>query len=169
MGFDPLVSPASTAEGPAMLRARLNEDLKTALKAKDQVAVSTIRLILAALKDRDIAAREKGNCDGIANEEILELLQKMVRQRDESIETYRKAGRNELADREAGEIEVIRRFLPKPLDAAEMESAIEAAIEEAEASTIKDMGKVIGALKQRYAGRMDFGKASQLVKQRLVS
>ncbi len=152
-----------------MLRARLSEDLKTSLKSKDQVATATIRLILAALKDRDIAARDKGNCDGIAEEEILELLQKMVRQRRESIETYRNAGRDELAEREAGEIEVIQRFLPKPLDEAEMKTAIESAIEEAEASTIKDMGKVISALKQRYAGRMDFGKASQLVKQRLVS
>ena len=152
-----------------MLRARLSEDLKTSLKSKDQVATATIRLILAALKDRDIAARDKGNCDGIADEEILELLQKMVRQRRESIETYRNAGRDELAEREAGEIEVIQRFLPKPLDEAEMKTAIESAIEEAEASTIKDMGKVISALKQRYAGRMDFGKASQLVKQRLVS
>lgn len=152
-----------------MLRARLSEDLKTSLKSKDQVATATIRLILAALKDRDIAARDKGNCDGIAEEEILELLQKMVRQRRESIETYRQAGRDELAEREAGEIEVIQRFLPKPLDEAEMTTAIEAAIQETEASTIKDMGKVIGALKQRYAGRMDFGKASQLVKQRLVS
>lgn len=152
-----------------MLRARLSEDLKTSLKSKDQVATATIRLILAALKDRDIAARDKGNCDGIADEEILELLQKMVRQRRESIETFRQAGRDELAEREAGEIEVIQRFLPKPLDESEMKTAIEAAIQETEASTIKDMGKVIGSLKQRYAGRMDFGKASQLVKQRLVS
>ena len=140
LGFDPLVSPASTSEGPSMLRARLSEDLKTSLKSKDQVATATIRLILAALKDRDIAARDKGNCDGIAEEEILELLQKMVRQRRESIETYRNAGRDELAEREAGEIEVIQRFLPKPLDEAEMKTAIESAIEEAEASTIKDMG-----------------------------
>ena len=151
-----------------MLRARLNEDLKLALKAKDQIAVSTLRLILAALKDRDIAARGKGNADGVAEDEILELLQKMVRQRRESIEAYQKAGRTELAEREAGEIEVITRFLPKPLEDSEVKTAVDEAIEEVKASSIKDMGKVIGSLKQRYPGRMDFAKASQLVKQRLA-
>lgn len=151
-----------------MLRARLNEDLKHALKGKDQIAVSTLRLILAALKDRDIAARGKGNCDGVGEDEILELLQKMVRQRRDSIAAYEKAERQELADREASEIEVIERFLPQPLDDTEIESAVEAAIVEIEANSIKDMGKVIGTLKQRYAGRMDFAKASQMVKQRLV-
>ena len=151
-----------------MLRARLNEDLKLALKAKDKIAVSTLRLILAALKDRDIAARSKGNSEGVAEDEILELLQKMVRQRRESIEAYEKAGRSELAEREAGEIEVIKRFLPKPLEDSEVKTAVDQAIEELEASSIKDMGKVIGSLKQRYPGRMDFAKASQIVKQRLV-
>jgi len=151
-----------------MLRARLNEDLKVALKAKDQIAVSTLRLILAALKDRDIAARGKGNSDGVAEDEILDLLQKMVRQRRESIEAYEQAGRQELAEREASEIEVIKRFLPKPLEDSEVQNAVEQAIEELEASSIKDMGKVIGSLKQRYPGRMDFAKASQMVKQRLA-
>ena len=151
-----------------MLRARLNEDLKVAVKAKDQIAVSTLRLILAALKDRDIAARGKGNADGVSEEEILELLQKMVRQRRESIEAYEQAGRQELAEREAGEIEVIKRFLPTPLKDSEVESAVEQAIVEVEASSIKDMGRVISSLKERYAGRMDFAKASQMVKQRLA-
>ena len=151
-----------------MLRARLNDDLKQALKAQDKVALATLRLILAALKDRDIAARSKGNCDGIGDEEILELLQKMVRQRRDSIEAYETAGRQELADREAGEIEVIKRFLPKELDETEVQSAVDQTIEELEANSIKDMGKVIGALKQRYSGRMDFSKASQMVKQRLA-
>lgn len=151
-----------------MLRARLNDDLKQALKAQDKRALATLRLILAALKDRDIAARGKGNCDGIGDDEILELLQKMVRQRRDSIEAYETAGRQELADREAAEIEVIKRFLPKELDETEVQSAVDEAIEELEANSIKDMGKVIGALKQRYAGRMDFAKASQLVKQRLA-
>lgn len=151
-----------------MLRARLNEDLKLALKAKDKIAVSTLRLILAALKDRDIAARGKGNSDGVADDEILDLLQKMVRQRRESIEAYEQAGRQELAEREAGEIEVIKRFLPKPLEHSEVQNAVEQAIEELDASSIKDMGKVIGSLKQRYPGRMDFAKASQMVKQRLA-
>ncbi len=151
-----------------MLRARLNDDLKIALKAKDQLAVATLRLILAALKDRDIAARGKGNCDGVGEDEILELLQKMVRQRRESIEAYSNGGRQDLADREAAEIEVIKRFLPKELGEAEVRSAIDQTISELEASSIKDMGKVIGTLKERYAGRMDFGKASQLVKERLA-
>jgi uncharacterized protein YqeY len=151
-----------------MLRARLNDDLKDALKAKDQLAVATLRLILAALKDRDIAARGKGNSDGVADDAILELLQKMVRQRRESIEAYQNGGRRDLAEREAAEIEVIKRFLPKELDEAEVQSAIEQTIAELEANSIKDMGKVIGTLKERYAGRMDFGKASQMVKQRLA-
>ncbi|MDH3914396.1 MAG: GatB/YqeY domain-containing protein, partial [Rhodospirillales bacterium] len=145
-----------------------NDDLKIALKAKDQLAVATLRLILAALKDRDIAARGKGNCDGVGEDEILELLQKMVRQRRESIEAYSNGGRQDLADREAAEIEVIKRFLPKELDETEVRSAIDQTISELEASSIKDMGKVIGTLKERYAGRMDFGKASQLVKERLA-
>jgi len=151
-----------------MLRARLNDDLKHALKAKDQLAVATLRLILAALKDRDIAARGKGNSDGIGEDDIFELLQKMVRQRRESIEAYQNGGRRDLAEREAAEIEVIKRFLPKELDETEVQSAIEQTIAELEASSIKDMSKVIGTLKERYAGRMDFGKASQLVKQRLA-
>ncbi len=151
-----------------MLRARLNDDLKNALKAKDQLAVATLRLILAALKDRDIAARGKGNSDGVKDEEILELLQKMVRQRRDSIEAYQNGGRQDLAEREAAEIEVIKRFLPEELDEAAVQSAIEQTIAELQASSVKDMGKVIGTLKERYAGRMDFGRASQLVKQRLA-
>ncbi len=151
-----------------MLRARLNDDLKNALKAKDQLAVATLRLILAALKDRDIAARGKGNSDGVKDDEILELLQKMVRQRRDSIEAYRNGGRQDLAEREAAEIEVIKRFLPEELDEAAVQSAIEQTIAELQASSVKDMGKVIGTLKERYAGRMDFGKASQLVKRRLA-
>ena len=104
----------------------------------------------------------------MGEDEILELLQKMVRQRRESIEAYSNGGRQDLADREAAEIEVIKRFLPKELDEAEVRSAIDQTISELEASSIKDMGKVIGTLKERYAGRMDFGKASQLVKERLA-
>jgi uncharacterized protein YqeY len=151
-----------------MLRARLNDDLKHAIKAKDELAVATLRLILAALKDRDIAARGKGNSDGIAEDQILELLQKMVRQRGDSIEAYQNGGRQDLAEREAAEIEVIKRFLPKELDESEVQSAIDQTIAELQANSIKDMGKVIGTLKERYAGRMDFGKASQMVKQRLA-
>jgi hypothetical protein len=150
-----------------MLRERLTEELKTAMKAKDQRTVSTVRMILAALKERDIAVRDKGNRDGIADPEIVELMQKLVRQRRDSIELYEKGGRPELAQQEAEEIAVIERYLPKAMDEAEATAAIAAAIAETGASTIKDMGRVMAHLKERYAGRMDFAKAGALVKQKL--
>jgi uncharacterized protein YqeY len=152
-----------------MLRTELNEALKTAMKARDQRAVSTVRLILAALKDRDIAARTKGVTDGIGEDEIIEMLHKMVRQRRESIELYEKGGRLELAQQEQEEIGVIERYLPKQMNEAEMADAVTAAIGETGASSVKDMGKIMGLLKQRFAGRMDFAKAGQLVKQKLGS
>lgn len=151
-----------------MLRQRLSDALKDALKSKDQVGVSTIRLILAALKDRDIAARSKGNMDGIGEDEILGLLQGMIKQRQESIGLYEKGGRLELAEQEKNEIVVIERFLPKQMSEAEMAAAVREAIEEAGAQSIKDMGKVMAALKSRHAGQMDFSKASALVKQALT-
>ena len=151
-----------------MFRSQLSDALKDAMRAKEACAVSTLRLILAALKDRDIAARGKGNSDGIGEGEILDLLQKMVRQRHEAIELYRKGARQDLVDRETAEIEVIQRFLPKQMDEAEVRSAVQEVIAELEAATIKDMGRVMGALKERYAGRMDFAKASVLVKVRLA-
>ncbi len=151
-----------------MLRSRLNDALKDAMKAKDSLAVSTLRLILAALKDRDIAGRSKGNSDGISEDEILEMLQKMVRQRRDSIEMYTKAGREELAEREANEIVVIERFLPQALGEDEMRAAIDTVVAELDASSIKDMGRVMAELKQRYAGQMDFGKASATVKELLA-
>jgi uncharacterized protein YqeY len=151
-----------------MFRTELNDSLKIAMKAKDSCAVSTLRLILAALKDRDIAARTKGKGEGIADAEILDMLQKMVRQRRDSIEMYNKGAREDLAEKEAAEIEVIGRFLPKQLGAQELQGAVAGVIDELEASTIKDMGRVMGALKERYAGRMDFTKASALVKERLA-
>ncbi len=151
-----------------MFRTRLNEALKDAMKARDQGAVSTLRLILAALKDRDIAARTKGKSDGIGDDEILDLLQKMVRQRQDSIEMYQKGGRQDLVDKEGAEIEVIERFLPQQLDESEIRGAVGEVIGQLEASSIKDMGRVMGELKQRYAGRMDFGKASALVKEQLA-
>lgn len=150
-----------------MLRTDLNEALKTAMKTRDLRAVSTLRLILAGLKDRDIAARPKGIADGIGEEEIVEMLHKMVRQRRESIELYEKGGRLELAQQEQEEIGVIERFLPKQMSEAEMGEAVTAAIAETGAASIKDMGKIMGLLKQRFAGRMDFGKAGPLVKQKL--
>ena len=150
-----------------MLRVRLNDALKDAMKAKESCAVSTLRLILAALKDRDIAARGKGKADGLGDEEILDLLQKMVRQRRDSIEMYEKAERQDLVDKEAAEIEVIERFLPKQLNEDEIRGVVGEVIGELEASSIKDMGRVMGALKERFAGRMDFGRASSMVKEQL--
>lgn len=151
-----------------MLRSRLNDALKDAMKAKETRAVSTLRLILAALKDRDIAERTKGNGEGLSDDAILEMLQKMVRQRQESIELYTKGARPDLARQEGEEIEVIERFLPKQMDEADMRAAIEGVIGELSAASVKDMGRVMAALKQRYPGRMDFGKASGIVKEALV-
>jgi uncharacterized protein YqeY len=151
-----------------MFRSQLNDALKQAMRTKETCAVSTLRLILAALKDRDIAARGKGKSDGIGEEEILDLLHKMVRQRRDSIGLYERGGRQDLADREAAEIEVIERFLPKQMGEAEVQGAVREVIAELGADTIKDMGRVMGALKERYAGRMDFAKASALVKRQLA-
>jgi hypothetical protein len=151
-----------------MLRTRLKEALATAMKAREPVAVATLRLILAALKDRDIAARGKGNLAGIPDDAILDLLQSMIRQRHESIDLYRIGERLDLVQREGAEIEVIQRFLPAQMDAGEMESAVGQTIAELKATSLKDMGRTMAALKERYAGRMDFAKASALVKQQLT-
>ena len=150
-----------------MLRQRLNEDLKAAMKSRDQRATSALRLILAALKDRDIAARTRGVTDGVDEAEIIDMLQKMVRQRQESIALYKQANRQELVDQEQGEINIIERFLPKKMSDSETEAAIASVIEELGAVSIKDMGRVMAALKERYAGRMDFAKVGQQVKQKL--
>ncbi|MDP7141685.1 MAG: GatB/YqeY domain-containing protein [Alphaproteobacteria bacterium] len=150
-------------------RTELKEALKTALKEKNQIAMSTIRLITAAIKDRDIEARSKGNNDGISDQEILSLLQSMIKQRQESSKTYADAGRPELAEREDKEIEVIKSFLPKQLDESEVVGAIDSLVTEVGANDIRDMGKVMAELKARYAGQIDMGKASNLVKQRLAS
>jgi hypothetical protein len=150
-----------------MLRASLSDQLKAAMKAREQRKVSTLRLILAALKDRDIAARANGNAEGIGDEDILQLLAKMVHQRRESIKLYEQGGRVDLAEREAEEIEIIESFMPRQLDGAELEAAVHEAIKEVGATGLKDMGRAMAALKARYAGRMDFAKASTLVKQKL--
>jgi uncharacterized protein YqeY len=150
-----------------MLRATINDALKNAMKAKDQRATSTLRLILAALKDRDIAARGAGSCDPIPDEAILEMLQKMIKQRQESIEMYRKGNREDLVTQEQEEIAIIEGFLPKQMDEQETAQAVDAAIAAVGATSIKDMGKTIAALKKDYAGRMDFAKASGVVKRRL--
>ncbi|HLW26743.1 MAG TPA: GatB/YqeY domain-containing protein [Kiloniellales bacterium] len=152
-----------------MLRSQFNDSLKAAMRSKDQQALATIRLILAALKDRDIQARGSGKDEGIDDQEILEMLQKMVKQRRESIALYEKGNREDLVAREKAEIEVIERFLPKALDEEETQSAINEAVEEVGATSIKEMGRVMALLKERYPGRMDFAKASQLVKQRLTT
>ena len=150
-----------------MLRARLNDELKVAMKARDQRAVSTVRLILAALKDRDIAARSRGNTEGISDEEIADLLQKMVRQRRESIDLYEQGNRQDLAQQEREEIVIIERFLPKQMGDTELAEAVSAVVAELGVGSVKDMGRVMAALKQRHSGQMDFSKASALVKQRL--
>ena len=147
-----------------MLRERFNEDLKTAMKSRDQAAVSTLRMIQSTLKDRDIAARPAAQIDEAA---IVDMLQKMVRQRQESIELYKQGNRPELVEKEQAEIDLIERYMPKKLSDAEQDAAIAKAIADAGATSIKDMGKVIGILKAEYAGRMDFAKVGPAVKAKL--
>lgn len=139
--------------------------VKEAMKAGDKRRVSTLRMIQAGLKDRDIEARGQGK--EVSDADILALLQKMVKSRQESLEIYEKAGREDLAAQERGEIEIIRGFLPKGLSEEEVASAIAEAIAETGATSMKDMGKVVAALRARFAGRMDFGQASALVKAKL--
>lgn len=144
------------------MRQKLTDDIKTAMKAGDRVTVDALRLINAALKDKDIEARGAGKT--LTDDDVLALLQKMIKSRQESLEIYEKAGRADLADKEKSEIAVISRYLPQQLSQAEMAAAVTAAITETGATSIKDMGKVVAALKARYTGRMDFGKASAAVK-----
>ncbi len=150
------------------MRDNILTAMKQALKDKDQVALGTMRLIVAALKDRDIAARGNGNPDGIADDDILGLLQTMIKQRTESAKMYRDGGRPELADAEESEIAIIRGFLPAQLSDEEMQAAIVSAIDQTSASSVKDMGQVMGFLKSNYAGQMDFSTASQSVKAALM-
>jgi uncharacterized protein YqeY len=148
------------------MRERFTTEMKEAMKGGDKRRLGTIRLIQAALKDKDIELRGVGK--GPATEEdILALLQKMIKQRQESIVMYEQGGRAELAQQEREEAEIIGSYLPRQMDEAEVRAAIDAAIAETGASTMKDMGKVVGALRARYAGRMDFGRASGLVKDML--
>lgn len=149
-------------------REEFSQALKQAMQNKDQVALSTIRLITAAMKDRDIAARGNGNDEGIGDAEILSLLQSMVKQRQESSATYREADRAELAEREEAEIKVIEKFLPAQMGDDEMELTINSIITETGADSIKDMGKVMGVLKERYAGQLDMAKAGGMVKAKLA-
>ncbi len=151
-----------------MLRDNIDGALKTAMKAKDdKLRVATLRLINAAIKDRDIAARGEDRCDGITDEEILALLTKMVKQREESAAAFEKGCRPELAEQERNEIDVIRDFLPRQLSEDEIQDAVKDVIDEHNASGLKDMGRCMGALKERFNGAMDFGRAGELMKQTL--
>ena len=152
----------------ANLREDIATAMKDALKAKDQTALATMRLISAALKDRDIAARGSGNQDGISDEEILSMMQTMIKQRNESAKMYRDGNRPELAEGEEAEIQIIIGFLPAQLGDVEMTTVIDAAIEATGAASIKDMGQVMGHLKQAHAGQMDFSLASPKVKAALL-
>lgn len=149
------------------LRTAISTSTKEAMKAKETLRVSTLRLVSAAIKDRDIAARSEDRCEGINDDEILSLLSKMVKQREESAKTYDDNGRPELADRERAEIEIVRDFMPKPLSDEEMKSAIAALVDETGATCLKDMGKIMGRLKTDFAGRLDMGKAGAVVKEHL--
>jgi uncharacterized protein YqeY len=149
-----------------MLRNDINNALKAAMKAKDERRISTLRLVNSTLKNADIEARGQGK-GPLGDDELLGLLQKMVKQRHESIDLYEKGGRAELAQQEREEIAIIAAYLPKQMSEDEVKTAVAQAIQEIGAAGMKDMGKVIGALKSKYAGKMDFAKASALVKSAL--
>ncbi|MEM9319243.1 MAG: GatB/YqeY domain-containing protein [Pseudomonadota bacterium] len=150
------------------LRERITAGLKTAMREKDKTRISTLRLINAAIKDQDIEARSKGTSEGVNEADVLAILGKMVKQRQESARAYEEGGRLELAEKERAEIEVIENFLPRQLSETEVEAAISAAITDAGASSIRDMGRVMGVLKGQYMGQMDFGAVGPLVKARLM-
>ena len=149
------------------LRARVNTALKEAMKAKDATRLSTLRLINAAIKDRDLDARGEGTDEGVGDDVVLAILGKMVKQRQESAKIYEEGGRLELAEKELLEIKVIEDFLPRQLSNDEAATAINAAIAEVGAESIRDMGKVMGILKGKYTGQMDFGKTGPMVKDKL--
>lgn len=152
------------------LRARITSALKQAMKDKDAARLSTLRLVNAAIKDKDIDARAEGGDEGGVDEsQVLAILGKMAKQRVESAKVYEEGGRIDLAERERSEMSVIEEFLPKQLSENEAVNAVEAAISEADASSIRDMGKVMGILKSRYTGRMDFGAVGPMVKDRLCA
>ena len=152
-----------------MLREKIDESLKTAMKARDdKLRVSTLRLVNAAIKDRDIAARGADQCEGVSDDEVLAILTKMVKQREDSAEQYEKGGRPELAEGERAEIEIIKEFLPRQLTDDEIESAVKDVVGELEADGLKDMGKCMGVLKERFHGSMDFGRAGKLMKETLT-
>lgn len=150
-------------------REKISATLKDAMKNKEMERVSTIRLINAAIKDKDIATRTEGRNDGIDESAVLSLLQGMIKQRVESAKIYRENNRPELADKEESEIAVIEGFLPQQLSEEDMAKAIDAAIAETGAASMQDMGKVMGVLKAKYAGQLDMGKAGGVIKQKLAA
>jgi uncharacterized protein len=152
-----------------MLRDKFQDQLKQALHARDEITVATLRLIIAAMKDRDIAARSKGNWDGIKDDEILSMMSTMIKQRQESIKMYEQGKRQDLVDREAAEIRVIEGFLPRQLSETEVKAVIDQSIKAVGAEGLKDMGKVMAEMKAKYAGQLDFSKASGWVKDRLAA
>ena len=151
-----------------MLRDNLNEALKEAMRARDMTTVGAVRLILAKLKEVDIAARTEASREGVADDRILSMLQGMIKQRNESVVLYEKGNRPELAEKEKAEIAVIERFLPKQMDEAAVAAAVAEAMASTGAKSVKDMGGVMAALKTKYAGQMDFAKASAAVKKALA-
>jgi uncharacterized protein len=147
------------------LRQQLNDSMKDAMKAKDAKRLATLRMVLAALKDRDIAARTETSRDLLGDDEILSLMAKMIKQREESATAFDAGNRAELAAGEREEIAIIRSFMPAQMDEAGVKAAAQAIVTELGASSIKDMGKVMAAMKERYAGQMDFARASAIVKE----
>ncbi|WP_213684444.1 GatB/YqeY domain-containing protein [Roseicyclus sp.] len=150
------------------LRGRIGAGLKEAMREKDATRLSTLRLINAAIKDQDIAARGEGQPDGVDDAAVLAILGKMVKQRHESARAYEEGGRLELAEKERAEITIIEDYLPRQLDEDEVTAAIDAAIAETSASGLRDMGRVMAALKAKYTGQMDFGAVGPMVKARLA-
>jgi len=156
-----------------MLRDDITQALKIAMKGKDKIGTSTLRLIMAAIKDREIASRGKGNGsgdndgDGVSDQEILSVMQTMVRQRHESIRMYEQGGRDDLVDREKQEIVIIQGFLPQQMSDEKMTNAVAAVLAETGASSLKDMGRTMALLRERHAGQMDFAAASAMLKERL--
>jgi len=149
------------------MRDILDKSLKDAMRARDKQKISTIRLINAAIKDRDIAIRSEDNLEGVSDEEILSILSKMIKQRKESAKQYEEGGRLELAQQEFEEIEIIENFLPRQLDLNEIEQVVKKIILEINANSLRDMGKVMSLLKENYSGKMDFGKAGVVAKELL--
>ena len=149
------------------LRDRFSVSLKEAMKAKDATRLMTLRLINAAIKDRDIDARSEGTDAGVSDDDLLAILSKMVKQRQESARAYEEGGRLELAEKERAEIVIVEEFLPRQLSEQEVEKAIAEAITASGANSIRDMGKVMGVLKSKYTGQLDFGKVGGMVKAQL--